>query len=193
MIHGDVQYEGKARRSMEALIAAGPALTRVAAREVADVVVEGNRIDRLAGIDASGRPLPSVKVRIGRYSGASGPPLVPFGQASAAIAQFYANPVATRDGFTVVAGFRGNKAQILRYHAEGRSGSGRPIVKGGKLVGFRGIKGRVTGVRRDVFGVSPRTRADIGYVMQQHSSRLRNVVRAAGRGAARAAAFLGSL
>lgn len=194
MIVGQVEYTGTARRKLDALIAAGPGLTRIAAREVADVVWEGNRIDRLAGIDARGTPLPRVRVRVGRYEGATGPALAPFGESSAAITQFYSNPVSVgRDGFTVAAGYRGDKAVILRYHAEGRSGSGRPVVVDGKTVGFRGIKGKVTGIRRNVFGVSPRTRTDIDYVMRQHSSRLRNVLRSASGFASKAASFLGGL
>ena len=190
-MYGDVQYSGVHARKLAALIAAGPELNRTAAREVADVVREGNRIDRLRGIDATGARLKPVRARVGRYEGASGPPMVPFGEASAAIAAFYAVPVSTRDGYTITAGFRGPKAIILKYHAEGRSGYGRPIVKGGQLVGFRGVKGRVTGIRRDVFGLSPRTRTDVDYAMRRHSSRLRGVLRGAGRAASRAASFVG--
>lgn len=93
----------------------------------------------------------------------------------------------------MVAGFRGEGVEILGYHATGKSGKGKPVVRDGKVVGFRGIKGRTTGIVRDVFGVSPRTRRDL---IERFREMSRDTFTArAGRFAAsvnrRAAAFFG--
>ncbi len=125
--------------------------------EAVQILVEGNRIDRLAGLDARGRPLRPVKYRVGRYEGASGPPLAPFRESSWSVRGFFAE----WRGNVLAAFFRGEGIEFLAYHAAGKSGKGRPVVKDGKIVGFRGIKGATTGIVRDVFGVSARTRRDL--------------------------------
>ena len=131
----------------------GPAF-RAEARQI---VVEGNEIDRLRGVDKAGRKLRRWRWRVGRYEGKTGETLVPNGRLSLAIRTFFAE----WRGNTMVAGFRGEGVEILVYHAAGKSGKGRPVVRGGKVVGFRGVKGRTTGIVRDVFGVSPATRRDL--------------------------------
>lgn len=177
MITGNVEYYGRHRQNLETLIAENPAMNRQTARDVAELIREGNRLDRLAGVDADGKPLQPVKVRIGPYEGATGPPLAPFGEASSSIQSFYARHTTSLDGWTVTAGFQGPMAPILRYHADGKSGTGHPIHKGGQIVAFRGIKGRVSGIVRDVFGVSQRTREEVAYMIGRHKSWLRDILR----------------
>lgn len=186
----DLRYEGRARRALEDLLAEAPRLNRVAARELAEVVREANRIERRAGRDADGAPLRPVRTRIGRYAGASGPPLLPFGDASRAIAGFTVNEVRTPTGFTLVCGHRSVGPPILRYHAEGRAGTGVPIVRDGSLVAFRGLRGRTTGIRRDVLGIGPTGRASIREAFDRHRNRIAEFFRRAAR---RAASYLGGL
>lgn len=177
MIRGEIAHEGRHQIALETLIASAPAMSRAAAKEVAELIREGNRIDRLRGVNPDGQSLRPVTVRIRRYEGASGPPLAPFGESSRSITQFYAREQSSDFGWTVTAGYRGNIARILRWHAEGRSGSGKPIVKDGKLVGFRGVKGRVSGIRRDALGVGMKTREEIRYVIGRQRSWFRDVLR----------------
>lgn len=177
MIRGDVAYTGKHAIALETLIAKNPAMNAATARDVAQLIVEGNRIDRLLGIDPSGQPLRPTQVRVGRYEGASGPPLAPFGEASASIAAFYARSQTSVFGWTVTAGFNGPMGQILKYHAEGKAGLGHPITRAGQLVGFKGIPGRVTGIRRDVMGVSRRTMEEVRYVIGRQKLWFRDVLR----------------
>jgi hypothetical protein len=177
VIKSDVQYYGRHRRNLDTLIAEAPAMNRRTAEDVAQLLVEGNRIDRLRGIDPDGKPLQPVRVRVGAYAGATGPPLAPFGEASSSIAAFYARHTTSRDGWTVTAGFQGPMAPILKYHAEGKSGTGHPITVGGKLVGFKGIKGATTGIRRDVFGVGRKTLEEVTYLIGRQRSWMRDVLR----------------
>ena len=125
--------------------------------EARQIVVEGNTIDRLRGVDKNGRALRRWRWRVGRYEGKTGETLVPNGLFSMAIRLFFAE----WRGNTMVAGYRGEGVEILGYHAAGKSGKGRPIQRDGKVVGFRGVRGRTTGIVRDVFGVSPATRRDL--------------------------------
>ena len=125
--------------------------------EARQIVVEGNTIDRLRGVDRSGRSLVPWRWRVGRYEGKTGPTLAPNGLLSRSVTTFFAE----WRGDVMSAGFRGEGVEILAYHAAGKSGRGIPIERDGKVVGFRGIKGATTGIVRDVFGVSPRTRKDL--------------------------------
>lgn len=113
-----------------------------------DTLIEGNTRDRLRGVDAQGRPLVPWRVRKGKYKGATGPTLVPFGTRSDAIAGFRVK-IYRRFGFVgerrIKVGIHSTKADIYVYHALGKSGRGR--------------KGGVTGIRRNILGVTPKTRA----------------------------------
>jgi hypothetical protein len=177
MIRGELTYTPKHRIALETLIAESPAMSRAAAGEVAQLIREGNRVDRLQGVGADGIPLKPVTVRINQYFGAAGPPLAPFGESSRSITQFYTRIETSPYGWTVTAGYSGDVAKILRWHAEGKSGSGTPIVKAGAVVGFRGIPGKVTGIKRDVMGVGPLTMQEIGYVIGRQKSWIRDVLR----------------
>lgn len=139
------------------ILDAGKRLGPAFKAEARQIVIEGNTIDRLRGVDKAGRKLRRWRWRVGKYEGKTGETLVPNGRLSIAIRTFFAE----WRGNTMVAGFRGDGVEILGYHATGKSGKGRPIQRDGKVVGFRGIKGRTTGIVRDVFGVSPATRRDL--------------------------------
>lgn len=142
---------------------------------VQETLIEGNRRDRLEGVDRTGRPLIPWKVRRGKYAGRKGPTLAPFGRNSRSVTTFYAD----RRGTTITAGFRGNRVEILAYHAAGKAGTGR--------------KGQVTGIVRDIMGVSPRTinaiRSEWKYTIRAIGAR---GVRAVSGVARRAASFFGS-
>lgn len=185
----EAHYEGRAAKALEALLRESGPLNRRLADEAAQAVREAHRIERLAGRDADGSPLVRVTARVGRYEGASGPPLAPFGEASRVLTGFFTNTVRAEDGFTLVAGYRGDVARILGYHRDGKSGSGRPVVRDGRLVGFRGIRGRTTGIRRDVFGIGPAGREGVREVLRAHTNRLARLLRNA---AGRAATFFGA-
>jgi hypothetical protein len=47
-------------------------------------------------------------------------------------------------------------ARIASWHARGLAGRGRPYFDGGRLVGWRGIRGATTGIVRDFIGLSAR-------------------------------------
>jgi len=87
---------------------------------------------------------------------------------------------ASWQGDLLVAGYRGPGVEILGYHAAGRSGTGR--------------KGEVTGVVRDVLGVSPITvatiRAEFQFSLRAMFNRTVRTARAVG---SRAADFAGSV
>lgn len=143
---------------------------RVEARQL---LIEGNERDRMTGRDRTGTALRPWRVRRGKYAGASGPTLAPFRQASRSVSAFFAEWRGNR----LVAGFRGPGVEVLAYHAAGKSGTGR--------------KGQVTGIVRDIFGVSPQTVADL---RAEYSRSFRAVVtRAAKSAARRAASFFGGL
>lgn len=102
----------------------------------ARAITEGNRDDRLRGVDRRGRAMTPLKSeRTGRYAGATGPPLAPFGERSRSIALFFARITRKAAGWTLTAGFSGEGAEVLGHHAAGAGPN--PV--------------------RDVFGVSPKT------------------------------------
>lgn len=140
--------------------------------DVQRMLVDGNTRDRLRGVDRTGRPLRPHKKRTGFYAGASGPTMAPFRRGSRSIATFFAD----RRGSTVVAGFRGRGVEILAYHAAGKAGTGK--------------KGQVTGIVRDVMGVSPQT---VQAIRDEWRGTIRARLARGVRGVRRAAAnFLGS-
>lgn len=190
MIRGEVQYEGRHAGALRALAAGMPEMDRQLARELAQATREANRIERLAGRDADGATLRPVSVRVGKYAGATGAPMVPHGEASSPISGFFVNEVKSANGYTLVAGNRSPMARVLGYHAAGKAGSGRPISRDGQVVGFRGVRGRTTGIRRNVLGIGPVGRRGIREVFARHPRRVAERLR---RFASRAASFFGSL
>lgn len=192
MIRADLIYSGAGARALGELADAMPRLNRELAGELRQAVWEANRIERLMGRDASGSPLRPVRPRVGRYAGSSGPPMVPDGDASGAIAGFVVRVAQDSGGkgFTLTAGHRGRIAQILAWHGTGRAGTGIPVVRGGQVVGFRGLRGRVSGIVRDVRGIGPQGREEIRRQFARQPGRIAQAFRAAAR---RAATFFGSL
>jgi hypothetical protein len=125
-----------AQRINEHLAAiSGPGAQRFG-QALSKALTEGNREDRLRGVDRRGRPLQPLKTqRKGKYAGATGPPLAPFGERSRSIALYFARIARKSSGWTLTAGFSGAGAEVLGHHAAGARPN--PV--------------------RDVFGVSPRT------------------------------------
>lgn len=152
-----LQYRSAHAKVVEDLLNAQRANSRLLARQCEAILTEGNRIDRLRGMDRTGKALRPWRWRVGRYERATGPALAPFGELSRAISSFFAEATKAAGGWTLTAGFRGKGVEFLGYHAAGKSGKGVPIRHDGKVVGFRGVRGRSTGIVRDVFGVSPGT------------------------------------
>lgn len=103
-----------------------------------------------AGLDAHGDPLIPARWRVGRYAGATGPGLMPFREFSRTRLLLAVTP---GDGF-VAGTWPDGWATILSYHARGLSGKGRPITRGGQVVGFIGIPGATSGIVRDVVGLT---------------------------------------
>lgn len=132
-LHYRPQHVQRINEHLQAI--SGPGAQRFG-RAVVKALTDGNRDDRLRGVDRRGQPLTPLKSeRKGRYSGATGKPLVPFGELSRAISQFFARVARTAAGWRLTAGFEGEGAEILGHHA---AGAGHNPV-------------------RDVFGVSPKT------------------------------------
>lgn len=149
-----------------------------AMQRIGRTVVQGNKLDREEGIQADGTPMPPLKTRrIGVYAGATGPPLAPFadtpGRRSKSISLFEYEIRGFTGGLLLVCGWRDgpprpgsgggrrrerSMLRILKWHSRGESGVGVPYYgKDGQIKGYRGIKGRVSGIKRDIFGISPRS------------------------------------
>ena len=114
--------------------------SRKLAVDLAAAVELGNEHDRLAGVDRYGRTIAKLRSkRKGRYAGATGKPLVPFGVASRAIAAFQAVVKGSRPPCRILAGWRDVVSKsgypFLVAHDEGR---GRNPI-------------------RAIFGISPNT------------------------------------
>lgn len=121
----------------------GPGSGRLA-RNIQYILVEGNREDRLRGVDSRGRPLVPWRVRVGRYAGRTGPTLAPRGTASDVIAGYFARIFNQGQGWRIRCGIKSPKAYIFAFHAEGKSGR---------------WGGGVTGIRRSVLGTTPWVRS----------------------------------
>lgn len=145
-----VSFSGNALKRINELLAEVRGVgTRRLGTAVAATVVAGNRADRMEGKDSRGVGLPAlVSKRTGKYRGMSGPPLVPRGEQSRAIADFHARVSFREGGWTLTAGWSGDAPYILAFHAEGRGRYG-PIA------------------RRNCLGISPRTRSCIFQLIQQ--------------------------
>ena len=122
------------------------------ARKVEETLVEGNRTDRLRGVDRLGKPLePLRSKRKGRYAGATGTPLDPFDEASTAIRGFFARLSKNQKGWIFKVGVEGEHAHVLVYHATG-------TVRGAP--------------KRDILGVTPKTRSAIQKVFKDWAAGL---------------------
>jgi hypothetical protein len=132
-LHYRPQHAARINEHLQAI--SGPGAQRFG-QAVSKALTEGNRDDRLRGVDRRGRTLKELKwPRKGKYAGATGPPLAPFGEASRSIALYFARVTRRAAGWTLTAGFSGPGAEILGHHAAGAPPN--PV--------------------RDVFGVTPRT------------------------------------
>lgn len=108
------------------------------------LIKQGNADDRLRGVDRYGRPLVPLKsARKGRYKGATGPPLAPFGSSSRVVSRF-----VTRRGR------RGGDRFVEAGWSDVLSKQGRPFLQ------FH-IRGSSPMPRRDIAGLSPQTWARI--------------------------------
>jgi hypothetical protein len=86
---------------------------------------EGNRDDRLRGVDRLGRALAPRKHP--RPDGANGPALAPHGAASRSVTTYFARVTRKRDGWSLAAGFDG--PFWLALHAQGRGRYGPVAVR----------------------------------------------------------------
>ena len=132
---------------------------KIAADKIAKAIEDGNRRDRLAGLDRYGRPLAKLRSkRTGKYAGASGPPLAPFGAASRVVTRFQAAARRTWTfGWRITAGWRdvtsASGIPFLPFHNEGR---GRLPV-------------------RAIFGISPSMYAGIRPAIAEFKARVAKV------------------
>ncbi len=123
----------------------GPGAGRLA-RAVEKTLIEGNRQDRLRGVDRFGRPLAALRAeRKGKYAGAIGKPLDPFDESSDCVAGFFARLAKNQNGWILKLGIASEKAYIFVFHALG-------TVRGAP--------------RRDILGVTPRTKAAVRAVFR---------------------------
>lgn len=122
------------------------------ARKVEVTLREGNRADRLRGVDRFGRPLAALRSeRKGFYGGATGTPLDPFDESSDCVKGFFARLSKNGIGWIVKVGIASEKAHIFVFHALGK-------VKGAP--------------RRDILGVAPGTKAAVRKVFAAWASGL---------------------
>jgi hypothetical protein len=102
------------------------------AQTIAKDVTDGNRDDRLRGVDGYGRPMPPRKKP--RRDGANGDVMAPHGTASQTITRFFTKVSNSLNGWTMKVGWK--DCPWIVYHAQGR-------VKGAPI--------------RDIMHVSPKT------------------------------------
>lgn len=138
----DVFYQSKALKALNAKIAFfNGAGSRKLAVDMATALELGNEHDRLRGLDRYGRPMKPVKTRKGRYKGAAGPPLAPFGVASRSINRFRAAIKGSRPPYTIIGGWQDVVSDkgfpFLPVHDKGSAKRGIPA--------------------RPLFGISPNT------------------------------------
>jgi hypothetical protein len=161
------------------------------ANKVADEVWLGNQHDRLAGLDRYGKRQTPVKPRKGRYAGATGPPLAPFGNLSRVISHFRAQVFKRGGKYKIVAGWENvvssKGVPFLPFHDQGailsrgksaksKPGRGRP---GFFERAFARAKAWSTGKgilpRRPIFGLSPRTWSKIRAHLDAFRAKVRKV------------------
>jgi hypothetical protein len=155
----DVFYKPKALERLRKKIefVKGPGSKKLA-DSIAVVVAAGNEYDRVGGRDRYGRPVASLKApRKGEYAGKGGPPLAPSGASSRVVANFRA--VARRRGgsWQIVAGWVGvlsaRGVPFLPFHDHGA--------------------GRLP--TRAIFGISPRTWAQVRDLVKGFKSKVKGV------------------
>jgi hypothetical protein len=137
--------------------------SRNLAQNLAAALVLGNEHDRLRGLNQYGQPQTPVKPRRGRYKGASGPPLAPFGAASRVVTQFRARVKGSRPPYTIAAGWEAvvsaSGFPFLVALSEGVRGKPRGKTK--LAGGYHRIRAKLAGgwriPPRPIFGISPNT------------------------------------
>lgn len=142
------------------------------AARLSQAIVDGNRRDRLAGVDRNGVPLvPLLSKRRGRYKGATGPPLAPFRERSRVITKFECR-ISRKWGFgnfQLSAGWR----DVLSDPPKGGSVFARFVRRVSRGKGgipflpfhFEG-SGRLP--KRDLAGISPKTEAELAEIVRSH-------------------------
>lgn len=129
---------------------------KITADKIAQAVEDGNRRDRLAGVDRFGRRLTSLRSpRKGEYRGKTGPPLAPSGASSRVVTNFRADARRRGGQWRIIAGWVG----IL-------SDRGVPFL------GFH-LVGAGRNPIRDIAGISPRTWVDLRKVVADFKSRVK--------------------
>lgn len=154
----------KARETLDKKLAfiAGPG-SRNLAVNIATALTLGNEHDRLRGLSRYGQPQAPVKTRRGRYAGASGPPIAPFGAASRVVTHFRAKVKGSKPPYTVLAGWEGVVSKsgypFLVALDQGVRGKARGGTSGRRLL--HRVKAKLTGTwmipPRPIFGISPNT------------------------------------
>jgi hypothetical protein len=160
-----VNYKPRALNTLNDKLAyiSGPG-SRNLAQNIAAAVVLGNEHDRLNGRNSYGQPQAPVKKRQGKYKGASGPPIAPFGAASRVVTHFSARYKGSKPPYTITAGWDGVVSKsgfpflvALHEGVRGSTGGARSLI--GKL--FHRVKAKLTGSwripPRPIFGISPNT------------------------------------
>lgn len=154
----------KARKALDAKLEyISGSGSRNLALNIAAALVLGNEHDRLRGLNQYGQPVAPVKTRRGKYAGASGPPIAPFGAASRVVTRFRASVKGSRPPYTVLAGWEGvvssKGVPFLPFLNNGVRGKPRGSTKLAR--GFHRVKAKLTGTwlipPRPIFGISPNT------------------------------------
>lgn len=150
---------------------------RTLAQNIAQAIRDGNRDDRLRGVNRYGRPLVPLKsARKGKYEGAGGPPLAPFGDRSRVVTHFRATVgySSNAKGFQVTAGWdpilseppRGMRARDKRGRYAGwNTRAGRSFTWKTRTGATRSripflpfhLEGSGHNPKRDIAGISPKT------------------------------------
>jgi hypothetical protein len=110
-----------------------------------------------------GQPQTPVKVRTGKYRGASGPPIAPFGAASRVVTHFRARVKGSRPPYTIAAGWEGvvSKKGVPFLPFLDQGVRGKPKGKTKLARGFHRVKAKLAGSwlipPRPIFGISPNT------------------------------------
>lgn len=160
----NVYFPPRARQQLDAKLAfiSGQG-SRNLALNIAAALVLGNEHDRLRGLSRYGQPQAPVQKRKGRYAGASGPPIAPFGAASRVVTNFRAQVKGSRPPYTVQAGWENvvssKGVPFLPFLDQGVRGKARGKTSAGRL--FHRVKAKLTGSwmipPRPIFGISPNT------------------------------------
>jgi hypothetical protein len=146
----NVHYTPKAVRSLESKIEDIKGRgSRKFAQAVAEAVEEGNQYDRVNGRTKDGGPVARLRRRRrGVYQNYTGEPLAPKGAGSRVVTHFHAKVKRSGGKNIVVAGWKGvvssKGVPFLAAHNEGQGNN----------------------TRRPIFGMSPRTRANLRVLLK---------------------------